>query len=326
MASTTDYRALATRKDWVLAAPKKIPEQRAPGLYDHIEGLPEDLTSVVKRTRFRLMTSSTIVFNAELTFQGKTHDVVIRVTPPHDGVPEDVEPKMQEIARELKIWRLLRHPNILQLHGLFFDPVFHVNKGVQLPTLILPLCENDDVARFLKEHPEMPRLPFLVDVAHGLEHLHKYDIIHADMKPSNIFVRGSSPNFRAVISDFGCSKILGELETFGYSFGKTYRYCAPEHARERGWIATKESDVCSLSLTMLTMVSGKEPLADLEDTDATTAMHGGGRPQCQDHPCLEMSDSLWTLLEACWQAAPESRPGMEYVVAQLVAISTQRTL
>lgn len=75
------------------------------------------------------------------------------------------------------------------------------------------------------------------------------------------------------------------------------------------------------------MVSGKGPLANLGDFDATSVMaKDGSRPQCPDHPCSEMSQLLWALFEVCWHVAPESRPGMDSVVAHLGVISAERTL
>ncbi|KAF4569553.1 hypothetical protein EYR36_009348 [Pleurotus pulmonarius] len=326
MESTTNYGSLAAYKNWILAPPRKIPEQHAQGLYDHIEGLPEDLTGLVERARYHLNVGNTLLYNGDLVFQGRVHKVIIRSTVPTPYSEESFRETTQANARELKIWRLLRHPNILQFHGVCFHRSFNNTKGQLIPSLVLPYCENGSMNIFLTNHPRIPRLPLVRDVAKGLAYLHKYDIIHADIKPANILAQNSSSGVRAVIADFGSAKIEGELDGFGRSNTKTLRYVAPEFAHPASWIATKASDVCSFSFTALAMVSGKEPLADLGDIEATTAMaQGGRRPQRPDHPCSEMSRLLWALFEACWLAAPERRPGMDSVVAQLGVISTERT-
>ncbi|KDQ26508.1 hypothetical protein PLEOSDRAFT_1105413 [Pleurotus ostreatus PC15] len=329
MESTTDYRALSAYKTWILAVPKKIPEQHAPGLYDHIEGLPEDLTGMIERPKYYLNVQNTLLFSGDLVFQGRVHKVIIRSTVPDPFCDESsLRETTQANARELKIWRLLRHPNILQFHGLYFHRSFNNTKGEPIPAMVLPFCEGGSVDTFLIDHPQTLRLPLVWDVAKGLAYLHKYDIIHADIKPTNILAQESSTGTRAVIADFGSAKIEGELSTFGKSDTRTLRYVAPECGLlSPSWIATKAADVCSFSFTALAMVSGKEPLANLGDFDATSVMaKDGSRPQYPDHPCSEMSQLLWTLFEACWHVVPESRPGMDSVVAQLGVISPERTL
>ncbi|KXN83511.1 Mitogen-activated protein kinase kinase kinase 3 [Leucoagaricus sp. SymC.cos] len=83
----------------------------------------------------------------------------------------------------------------------------------------------------------------LHDVISGLEYLHDFGIVHADLKAKNVLVSESK---RAVLADFGASRISEALPTTSVNgaTGTPY-WMAPELLIEEGSSPSRESDVWS---------------------------------------------------------------------------------
>jgi serine/threonine-protein kinase/endoribonuclease IRE1 len=91
---------------------------------------------------------------------------------------------------------------------------------------------------FLKENdpkkyrgPMPPDTEVLLQLAKGLEHIHKNGLVHRDIKPENVLIWGN-PNTNQVLikwADFGFSKRVNENGTFTMSGVKgTFNWLAPE--------------------------------------------------------------------------------------------------
>ena len=103
----------------------------------------------------------------------------------------------KQVRREIEIQSNLRHPNILRLHGYFYD-----SKRV---FLILEFAGKGELYKHLrKEHrfPEWKAAQYVAQMAAALQYLHKKHIMHRDIKPENILV-GIHGEIK--ISDFGWS-------------------------------------------------------------------------------------------------------------------------
>ncbi|KAJ7852007.1 kinase-like domain-containing protein [Mycena leptocephala] len=137
---------------------------------------------------------------------------------------DDVKASLKKFGREALIWRQLSHPNLLPFFGLYV-----LDNRL---CLISPWMDNGDLKDFLSKSSStnMDRISLIVDVAMGLEYLHKERVVHGDLKAANILV---SPSGRACITDFGLSSIVDELSLkmmFSSHSGRagTLRYQAPE--------------------------------------------------------------------------------------------------
>jgi eukaryotic-like serine/threonine-protein kinase len=97
-----------------------------------------------------------------------------------------------------------------------------------------------------------------LQIAEGLAHAHRHEIVHRDIKASNILFTDEE---RIKITDFGLAKILAvgatESNTASGCLMGTPVYMAPEQAR--GLPADKRSDVFSLGVLLFEMYSGKTP-------------------------------------------------------------------
>jgi serine/threonine protein kinase/Flp pilus assembly protein TadD len=98
-------------------------------------------------------------------------------------------------------------------------------------------------------------LEIAVQVAEGLDEVHKQGIVHRDVKPSNIMVTSDGV---AKLLDFGLSKLVGQarLTLPGTTLG-TVAYMSPEMAR--GETVDHRADIWSLGVMLYEMVAGKLP-------------------------------------------------------------------
>ncbi len=96
-------------------------------------------------------------------------------------------------------------------------------------------------------------------VAQGLGAAHRQGIVHRDLSPDNVILRGGNPE-EAVIIDFGIAKdtAAGARTIVGNDFAGKYEYAAPEQLEGR---AEKRSDFYSLGALLLAAYRGAVPFA-----------------------------------------------------------------
>jgi len=99
------------------------------------------------------------------------------------------------------------------------------------------------------------------------------------------------------------------------------RWCAPEVVR--GASSSTQSDVWSYGMTCLELLSGKTPYNEIiRDISVLRAIDKGelpNRPRT-DATLHGLSDSVWVLLQKCWQIEPKSRPPISVVKTTLQRI------
>ena len=94
-------------------------------------------------------------------------------------------------------------------------------------------------------------------VAEGLVATHARNIVHRDLSPDNIILRGGDPA-QAVIIDFGIAKdaSAGARTIVGNDFAGKYEYAAPEQMHGR---AEPRSDLYALGASLLATFRGRVP-------------------------------------------------------------------
>ncbi|KAJ6602966.1 kinase-like domain-containing protein, partial [Mycena sp. CBHHK59/15] len=224
---------------------------------------------------------------------------------------QDVEVKaaLKGFGREAVIWCQLSHPNLVPFFGLYY-----------LDTrlcLVSPWMENGHLLDFLRKAPsDINYVSIILDVAMGLEHLHSKDVVHGDLKGTNILV---TPSNRACIADFGLSSIAGVMSLqFTHSTprlqGGTARYQAPELLLGQRSIHFG-SDVYAFACVCYEILTGTAPFFELTN-DAAVIMKviEGHRPS---RPATGLEDDLWKLIEDCWRQEPDQRPTVTEIIQRL---------
>ncbi len=158
--------------------------------------------------------------------------------------------------REAQALARLKHPHVVsiyrygQLDELLYVAMEYI-EGTDLQKLLAAYHDRGE----LLPPAEVGRL--IRQVCQALDYIHSQNIIHRDVKPSNIMLDRQG---QAVVTDFGLV-LLTELGTQGGLLG-TPQYMAPEQAGSSAW-AVPQSDLYAVGVILYEMFTGKLPFEGL---------------------------------------------------------------
>src|SRR5437868_5080919 len=163
--------------------------------------------------------------------------------------------------REAMAVARLDHPHILPL----FDYGETMVDGTTLTYLVMPFRKEGSLVDWLGRRSDSELLS-LQDVAHivsqtaeALQHSHDRQIIHQDVKPSNLLIRErkEAPNRPDVLlTDFGIAKFTAATTAASQVIRGTPAYMAPEQWAGRPVPAT---DQYSLAIMAYELLTGRAP-------------------------------------------------------------------
>jgi hypothetical protein len=146
-------------------------------------------------------------------------------------------------------------------------------------------------------------------IALGMEWLHSHDIIHRDLKASNVLIK-KDQNWVSFVADYECS--IGVVGTGFWRAPEILQACKDKNIFQRPEIFTKQSDIYSYGMTCYEILTGKLPFEghSLRDYDLVL---NGSRPEVPEY----VDDWARGLLNWCWQPIAEDRPSFEDIFALL---------
>ncbi|CAI5512014.1 unnamed protein product [Closterium sp. Naga37s-1] len=156
---------------------------------------------------------------------------------------------------------------------------------------------------YLHKHRGSMKLPMVLrvgmDVAKGMDFLHKNNIIHRDLKAANLLM---DENDVVKVADFGVARVKANSGVMTAETG-TYRWMAPEVIEHRAY--DHKADIFSFGITMWEMLTGKLPYPDLTPLQAAVSVvQRGLRPPIPKGTHPRRAD----LFERCWATNPADRP------------------
>lgn len=181
-------------------------------------------------------------------------------------------------VNELRILRLVRHPNIVVWHGACVDVsarsvvlVFELIDGMTLETFILGATRQCPL-------PEPVGHSLILDIGRAVRYMHAQRpvIVHGDLKASNVMVEFVAHKCRAKLLDFGLSRVVTRSAR---PVGGTARWRAPELFVKE--VAPKAScDVFSYGRLMYFIIVKKVPLAEFAPEDIEELERLGSPLEC----------------------------------------------
>ena len=158
---------------------------------------------------------------------------------------------IQQLKAEAKVAMQLVHSNIVALRS-FEDSdegAFLVMDYVPGKTLEQILAEKETLS-------EEEVLRIFKPVAEALDYAHRHEVVHRDVKPSNVIVNEAGEPF---IMDFGIAREMKDTMTrvTGKNSSGTLPYMSPEQLR--GEEPAPAQDVYSLAATIYECLSGNPP-------------------------------------------------------------------
>lgn len=154
--------------------------------------------------------------------------------------------------REATALRKIRHPAVVSYEGASADPSGRLY-------LVMDFVEGPSLAQFVAQRSLTPAEMRALRrrVAEGLQAAHEQNVVHRDLSPDNIVLRGGDLN-HATIIDFGIARRTDAAKTslIGQSFAGKVEYAAPEQFGMYTGVADARSDIYTLGLVLVAAVQG----------------------------------------------------------------------
>ncbi|CAL0313781.1 unnamed protein product [Lupinus luteus] len=160
------------------------------------------------------------------------------------------------ILREIKLLRLLRHPDIVEIKHIMLPPSRREFKDIYV---VFELMESD-LHQVIKANddltPEHHQF-FLYQLLRGLKYIHAANVFHRDLKPKNIL---ANADCKLKICDFGLARVSfndAPSAIFWTDYVATRWYRAPELCGSFFSKYTPAIDIWSIGCIFAEMLTGK---------------------------------------------------------------------
>eukprot|EP01105_Mastigella_eilhardi_P000001 TRINITY_DN0_c0_g1_i1.p1 TRINITY_DN0_c0_g1~~TRINITY_DN0_c0_g1_i1.p1 ORF type:complete len:807 (-),score=135.50 TRINITY_DN0_c0_g1_i1:689-3109(-) len=209
-----------------------------------------------------------------------------------------------EFRKEIALMSILKHPNLLHCVGastMSKDTLY----------IVTPFCPYT-LDTFVKEIEINNFIMFTMamEIAAGMNYLHSLNLIHRDLKSSNILVTDDTS---IKIVDFGTVRVVNRALMTG-NLG-TVQYMAPELFNNHKY--SEKADVYSYGMVLWEMLTQKVPYYDREVWAIPVSVVRGDRPivprNC--HPTFRK------ILKHCWRSNPSRRPCFSEVLQWLQSMA-----
>ncbi|KAJ7778494.1 kinase-like domain-containing protein, partial [Mycena metata] len=218
-----------------------------------------------------------------------------------------------KFCREALVWKDLHHPHILPFLGIDRD---------SFPSslcMVSPWMELGTVVNYLKAHGHANVDRLLYEIAQGLQHLHSNNIVHGDLRGSNILI---NQDFSACLADFGLSAFSDATSSMSTNRGGSLYWMAPELIDPESFgfkkfARTPATDVYAYGCVCLELYTGRPPFSHLSEPATLIKILSGERPQRPSGPPA-MSDALWKNVVGYWAESASTRPATEIVVQKMI--------
>lgn len=230
----------------------------------------------------------------------------------HDAWTNDSE-LVRRFRHEGTRWKDIQHPNLIRIFGL--------GRQFGMPFILCEFVSGKDLEAVLVAEGKLEpseAIRVTKEVASGLAEVHRHDVVHRDLKPTNVLLQ--DPDRRARVLDFGMAKYVSSnsmLTRPGEILG-TPGFMAPEQ------IACKEvdhrADIFSLGVLFYEMLTGRNAFSGRDTKQILKATVSGERVSEEELLALG-GKPLKRLIDAMLEVNPKHRPqGMDEVVARLDGI------
>ncbi len=206
--------------------------------------------------------------------------------------------------------RKVRHKHIVQLIGASTTP----------PKLciVTEFMRRGSLLDYLHRHHPLRvgvQVKLALDVARGMDYLHRCNIIHRDLKAANLLMNEHDD---CKVADFGVARVVDGAAVMTAETG-TYRWMAPEVVSHQRYDA--KCDVFSYGILLWEIVTGGAvPYAGFTPLQAAVGVvQKGLRPSLPEgvHPALAR------IMARCWDANAAARPDFSTLISMLESLSAE---
>lgn len=223
-------------------------------------------------------------------YAGKLYDMDVAVKMLRNPTPQLVK----ELYREATILARLKGDNTVRCHGVCIE------EGREC--LVMELMHNGSLNNYLADMTKLltPELQkqWAIEIAKGINCLHKQNAIHRDLKPSNILLTKDN---HAKLADFDLSVInTSSLGAVAHT-SQAFEYMAPE-LKSLKPTASCQSDIYSYGVILWELVTRQK--APVNKTQA----------MLQQAP-----EPYQSIIASCLEATPGKRPQLDEIITTIEA-------
>lgn len=213
---------------------------------------------------------------------------------------------LSEFLKEAQALAKFKHPHIVR--------VLRFLEANGTAYTIMEYEEGETLSSYLRKHGGVlgePRLlQIFLPILNGLQAVHDAGVLHLDIKPDNIYLRG---NEQPILIDFGSSRQMR-----GDAAGKvtlTPGYCALEQYPGHGDISVA-SDVYGMGATLYRCITGKTPVDALERERAAARTHIDPLPPAASFGRPAYSPHIRDCIDRALKLAASERPASAHALQQ----------
>ncbi|PHU13932.1 Leucine-rich repeat receptor-like protein kinase PXC2 [Capsicum chinense] len=227
----------------------------------------------------------------------------------------------EDFEREVRKLGKVHHDNLVTLEGYYWTP--------SLQLLMYEFVAGGNLYKHLHEGSGgcfltwNERFNIILGTAKSLAHLHQMNVIHYNLKSSNILIDSSGD---PKVADYGLARLLPMLDRYVLSskIQSALGYMAPEFACKTVKI-TEKCDVYGFGVLVLEVVAGKRPVEYMEDDVVVLCdMVRGALEEGRVEDCIDArlqgkfrADEAIPVMKLgliCTSQVPSNRPDMAEVV------------
>jgi serine/threonine protein kinase len=229
---------------------------------------------------------------------------VVAKTPRPDRL-EDRE-TVRALMREGRLLKKFTHPHIVRAYEVLKEP---------RPTVILETLTGATLAYLIDTAPQRLAVPDIVHLGvhlcSALHYLHAHDVLHLDLKPSNII----SESRLAKIIDLSIARSPGQ----GREGAGTTQYMAPEQIT--GGYLSPATDVWGVGAVLWEATTGEEPFNADDEDDEEPSYEQLERRIVPIRSYRRVPAAFASLVESCLEPDPAHRPTVDELREGLTALA-----
>lgn len=241
---------------------------------------------------------------------------------------EEIERKriVEFILQNGRRWSMLRHPNLVQLIGVYYPNGEGAASKMRLPVMVMEMMA-DSLDSIVDKHNDIPvyiKYSIVHDVALGLCYLHNHDppVVHQNLLPNNILLTAH------LLAKVGLPKMIkSDCSKTAVKIPDTKDFMPPEALRDTPELEYNSSmDVFSFAGIILHTFNQCWPRPiDLMVDSKTKKILTLSEVERRQHWLDKMTDSkgvigsLILLVEECLNYEPAMRPNIANVCKRIQA-------
>jgi serine/threonine-protein kinase len=199
-------------------------------------------------------------------------------------------------AQEIKTVGKLNHPHIV--------PIYDVGRTDQFAYMAMEFIDGRELKAYMTLGKPMDvsiAIDLIAQVADGLAFAHAREIVHRDVKPSNVMIAETDEGLVAKVMDFGIARApSSSVKTMTGMILGSPRYMSPEQVV--GKKIGPQSDIFSLGVVLYEMLTGTAPF----DADSVSSI---------------MYQTVHVRENPVSNANPKAPPPLDLIVAKALAKS-----